>query len=378
MLNQIYNIMLTIKMNTQIDPYILDSLFESINSNSIIKVRNLLNLIPANSINKYNIYYDGPLPDKQMKSINTPLYAAVKLNNIDIARMLLSKGANVNQHICRINKIGKYPLGHSIKHNNNDMFDLLLKYNAIIWKPNYGLYCAWSSANYYLMGKMIELGANVDSNDLLARSVNSNCQIGMLEWLLDHGTNINKVSVYSNTALYIATRKGYINIATKLLERGADPNIAKSDDSCLFQAIYSHNILLTELLLKHGADPNVMNHSTLNTPLLVSSEINNNDAYVRLLLKFGADMNILNCYGDTALHIAVNKYNLKVVKVLLEHGADPYQVNNRNESSYDDAKKLSQEKGKYRISQSLTNVAIAIVELIESFDVPVKGVVTNE
>jgi ankyrin repeat protein len=44
---------------------------------------------------------------------------------------------------------------------------------------------------------------------------------------------------------------------------------------------------------------------------------------VRLLLEHGADPNAQSVFGDTPLHCAAKEGHVDVVRLLLEHGADP-------------------------------------------------------
>ncbi len=90
------------------------------------------------------------------------------------------------------------------------------------------------------------------------------------------------------TALLFAARVGDVDSARLLLTAGADPNDAQPDGvSALVLASHSGNGAVAALLLEHGADPNT----------------------------FGG--------GYSALHAAVLRGDLHLVKTLLERRADP-------------------------------------------------------
>ena len=59
---------------------------------------------------------------------------------------------------------------------------------------------------------------------------------------------------------------------------------------------------------------------------------------IRILLEYGAQINFKEntSFGSTALMVAA-LYNYDVVKYLLERGADPFLVNNRGNTAYDNA-----------------------------------------
>ena len=52
----------------------------------------------------------------------------------------------------------------------------------------------------------------------------------------------------------------------------------------------------------------------------------------------GIDLNSLGEFDQTPLHKAVIMGNLKIVKLLIQKGADPYMVDEKNESPLDYAK----------------------------------------
>ncbi|XP_057334336.1 putative ankyrin repeat protein RF_0381 [Microplitis mediator] len=77
---------------------------------------------------------------------------------------------------------------------------------------------------------------------------------------------------------------------------------------------------MVELLLKHGADPNVDNYRDIS-PLVHAAEKGNSNI-IKLLLAYGADINLVPVNGSvtkSALHCAVVRENLDVVKLLLDN-----------------------------------------------------------
>src|SRR4030095_12933994 len=90
------------------------------------------------------------------------------------------------------------------------------------------------------------------------------------------------------TALLFSARVGDVESATLLLKAGADANDSQPDGvSALVLAAHSGNGNVGALLLEHGADPNA----------------------------FGS--------GYTALHAAILRSDLNLVKALLARGANP-------------------------------------------------------
>lgn len=110
--------------------------------------------------------------------------------------------------------------------------------------------------------------------------------------LLAAGANPNadRVKGYAGRpALFHAATFGYVDIAGKLIERGADAN--------------------------YGADRGAV------TPLMLAA-LNGPAAMVELLVRNGADVNA-QAAGSTPLTEAARKGDPAVLRVLLEAGADP-------------------------------------------------------
>ena len=141
--------------------------------------------------------------------------------------------------------------------------------------------------------------------------------------LADVGANLNVVDPEGSTAMVIAIINAHYEVAARLAEKGADPNIG---DAAGMAALYAavdmmHPASLTNrppqvrtgrlsaadlvtVLLKNRADPNV----ALKAPLLMRQH-NAGDA------SLGA--------GATPLMRAAKALDIDIMKALLDHGADP-------------------------------------------------------
>ena len=160
--------------------------------------------------------------------------------------------------------------------------------------------------------------------------------VAMTRLLLELGADINQASGNRTSPLLIALLNGQVAMATELLERGANPNIA--DDyarGALFAAIELRNfnhekypflyddgrdpLDLIKALLAKGADPNLRTETTPvhglmqfdgswanfdgQTPF-IRAALSGDIAVMRLLLQHGADPNIATKEGSTALMAA--------------------------------------------------------------------------
>jgi len=120
-----------------------------------------------------------------------------------------------------------------------------------------------------------------------------------------------------------------------LLNRGADTNVTKDQQTPLKLASANGDSVLVKQLLIFGADVNQM-QGVSDTALhvaVVPQRLRNEATeallnVVQRLLKNGAQPNALNHKGETPLYLACRPTNdvntdISIVQILLEHGADP-------------------------------------------------------
>ena len=110
------------------------------------------------------------------------------------------------------------------------------------------------------------------------------------------------------------------------------PRISRGILTAFLRAAQSGDITLMRLLLEHGANPNIATTNN-TTPLMVAAGIGwvegvtneqgtkENVETVKLLLELGADVNAVDGDGRTALHGAAHKGRNDVVQLLVDHGA---------------------------------------------------------
>jgi ankyrin repeat protein len=129
-------------------------------------------------------------------------------------------------------------------------------------------------------------------------------------------------------ALHCAAYLNWPSFTERLMEIGVEKNIpAGSWDTPLHVAAQNGSSLALEALLKGGADPNKTNEEK-QTPLTLAARANYADI-VEVLVTNGADVSVGSGPHDkTALHIAAKNGNVKIAKLVLEHGADVNSSNN--------------------------------------------------
>ena len=117
-----------------------------------------------------------------------------------------------------------------------------------------------------------------------------------------------------------------------------DPNTRIYKGKTLFHyAVLGDNIESVLPLYKYGVNINLCDDS-YSTPLHCAITQNSYKMVETLLQIDNIDLNALGEFDQTPLHLAVIMGNLKIIKLLIEKGADPYMVDEKNESPLDYAK----------------------------------------
>jgi uncharacterized protein len=133
---------------------------------------------------------------------------------------------------------------------------------------------------------------------------------------------------HNSIELVRASQKGDLAKVRELVEAGADVNSVGDHGT---GPLLSWTPSVVEFLLSKGADPNRQTNES-DDPMLAGVAYFNNSDCVRLLLQAGADPNaVVKDTGETALHGCIIGLGEKataagrheVVKLLIEHGADP-------------------------------------------------------
>ena len=143
--------------------------------------------------------------------------------------------------------------------------------------------------------------------------------------LLDQGVDIDALLENGRTALYLAVGECNVTLSRVLLIGGADVNARDKElQTPLHYAAFDSDEAITKLLLNYRADVNARDKDG-RTPVLYAARYGDkNEAIMKLLLHYGADINAQDwTTGSTALHELVRWYEPgHGVKVLLENGAD--------------------------------------------------------
>lgn len=208
-----------------------------------------------------------------------------------------------------INEINNGDL-EKVKEYINSGFSVNGDFNGIPFLHE-ALYCG----KYNIAKYLIDNGANVDIKDLEGNTAlyvlsHLNNASGV-SFLLRYGANPDIKCIYGDTPLHISCLDGNDDIFKILLENGATPLTRNNKNlSVVDIALENENTSILKTLFKYiDVDP-VEITKTRSIPVI--------DA----LLDSGVDIDTQDPFCFTCLHHACEKGNLKLVKFLVEHGAD--------------------------------------------------------
>lgn len=212
------------------------------------------------------------------------------------------------------------------------------------------LYLACTNRNAVLVERLLAAGANpnaaLPSGESALMTAARTGSVEVVKALLVHGSDVNgKESAHGETALMWAVANDHPEVVRTLIEVGANMQ-ARSNvrhrrvalrgasdhrpDNTVYLDLGGFTPLLfaarqgaldsARLLLAAGA--NVNETAPAGTNVLVVAAHSGHGAFAAFLLEKGADPNAAGA-GYTALHAAVLRGDLTLVKTLLGHGANP-------------------------------------------------------
>lgn len=230
----------------------------------------------------------------------TPLRYAVFQKNIEIARMLIKSGANVN----KISSDGHTPLKIACSAYESppvdDMVKLLLENGA-----DPGIYNNGTDGplHYAAMYK----------------------QPGAVKQLVQYGANVNAKGSYGRTPLIYGVSSARLPDMVKfLIDSGADVNATNdSGENSLFELITREesNAEIAKLLLDNGIKKDLKNSSKM-TALHWAAFCGKTDI-IEVLLDYGFNIEEKDGYGNTPIIKAMSQNKIDAVKLLFNKGARP-------------------------------------------------------
>ncbi|WP_410542337.1 ankyrin repeat domain-containing protein [Wolbachia endosymbiont of Tetranychus urticae] len=215
------------------------------------------------NLNMIKLFINNGIAINTIDSItrSTPLIAAIINNNLRAVECLIQAGADINFS----DKYGNLPLDFAGFIKNIEIAKLLVDKGAIF---NRVLHVASGSNNIELMKYLITKGADINCKDKIGDTpLHKAADHGMVKLLIEHGAEPDSKNIIDRTPLISAVEKGDVDTVKYLIEAGADLNTQMKDGySPLHKAILSKNLDIIKLLISNGAKLEIYNNCG-ETPL---------------------------------------------------------------------------------------------------------------
>ncbi|KFA79503.1 hypothetical protein S40288_05370 [Stachybotrys chartarum IBT 40288] len=287
-----------------------------------------------------------------------PLHAAASAEKVDVAELLIEKGARVNEPMS--NEWGAPPVFLAVQRGNQSMVRLLVRsgadpgatdrsgFSVIHAMVNFDhleflpifLECgfdinlqtragqtpiafALQLRKFDLAQKLLDAGASLhagyaakERSLLHDAAITENTEV--IRFLLrvkEGGIPVDVPDIHHMTPLMRAAQRGGVKAAALLLENNANIEFkGREEVTALHLSVIHREKAMVELLLNNRAEINVQTRNGL-TPLHMAA-LDGNAEIARLLLERRADMKIRNGQGRTALRCAKELGLQEMVEIL--------------------------------------------------------------
>ncbi len=250
----------------------------------------------------------------------TVLMTAARAGNVDAVRVLLEHGADAN---AKENFRGQTALMWAAAENHPEVIKLLLAHGA---DPK----VRSSDRDTTPPKLMAGTPAAPISRGGLTALIFAARQGGIesAKTLIDAGADINQGDADANTPLLIAILNNHDELSLMLIDKGADVNAVNKDGrSPIFAAVDAHDVDWSDRPLVKETDK-VSSLDVIKALIDHKANVNAQLTSVSIIKKAAQDSaDRTLAVGATAFMRAARSGDVEVMKLLLDHGADPKLAN---------------------------------------------------
>ena len=244
----------------------------------------------------------GANPNAALLLGETPVMVASRSGHPDVVEQLLAKGADVNARAAR----GQTALMWAVAQQHADVVTVLLAQDADVHARSE----VWSQVMAVPPHGLLEYNREIPHGGNTALMFAARVgDVASAKLLVAAGANVDDADAWGVSATVLAAHSGYGELVEFLLGEGADPNAAAAGFAALHAAVMRRDETMVTALLAHGADANAPLRTWTPTRR-ASSDFNFRPALV----------------GATPFWLAAYFTEPNVMRLLVEHGADPLFV----------------------------------------------------
>lgn len=241
--------------------------------------------------------------DQPIRKEQTLVHMAVQHRSYGILELLLENGATPDVQDER----GATPLMQACLEGDTEAVTILLDYGS-----NVDGLVTFNQQSRNSLRQSLDLGASA------ARGFQTPPRRPSLDESSTRRQSLDSQRrIFYQTPLHVAARRGFLDIAQLLLERGADTSVqTRHRETAAFLAVRFDHKDVVRLLVSH--DPDCVDERNINgDTLLIWACLEGHRGIARFLLKQNFDINAVNLDGLSPLLAAVRSANTKLVSLIL-------------------------------------------------------------
>lgn len=296
--------------------------------------------------------------------VSDEFYNAIRNNDLAGLDGLISAGADVNTR----DRHAETPLMYAAYVGSLDAMKLLLQHGASVDAQSQSGATAliWAATDLGKVRLLTEHGANVNlatkrRRTALLVAAMSDPSAEVVKLLVEKGADLKAVDFLKTTPLRAAALGNDTETIRMLIEAGVDVNAADLPgiSPLMMAAGWNGNTRAVQMLLAKGANAKAVSRPVMGLPVrngasefgsltaLIMSAPFGPPEMIGNLLDAGSDVNARDVRGMTPLMLAVaaDHQDPAVIKMLLEHGADPAAKSKIGESAQDWARRAALSPG---------------------------------
>ena len=202
------------------------------------------------------------------EELDMKIQSTVKSGNMSEVRELLETYVDVTTR--KINGFGATALHFAAQYGHVDVAKLLIQNGADVntecdYKITCLHYAAMSTKRADVAKLLVQNGADVNAVDELGNETSLHIaakwgNVDMTTFLIQNGADVNIKNKKNKTCLHFAGKYGEIEVMKVLIQNGADVNAVDIDNSTSLHNVASERYVdVAKLLIQNGADVNAVN-----------------------------------------------------------------------------------------------------------------------